>query len=266
MALDVRTEFIVKHPFVIICGCLFLILVSIAIGNCSWTYTKHMDEHYRMKLFPEEKLKLTSVSNLLNEGMSHVYTEVATRNNLFVTEYLNNHVQVKEFFLDRLTDRKPAAKLVGSTRCVQKDDQIHFLGKVLFGANNDGPQPSVGFLRNDVISQNDRLIVPLTGTYRMYSSFHHRFNCSLPERQTNADEVPLVRHAMYRFNIRLGHDQEVASTNQDHIYCKCTAFVDFQTEISTLVELLAGDEISVKLNDCSLLIHSEANYFGLSLI
>ncbi|KAH3814530.1 hypothetical protein DPMN_143032 [Dreissena polymorpha] len=140
------------------------------------------------------------------------------------------------------------------------------MAKVLFGANNEGLYPSHGFLTNGVLFQNGRLIVPLTGTYLIYSSIHHRLQCSLSREQVSAEEEHLVRHAMYRFNIRLGHDQEVASTHQDHIDCNCSAFVDFQTEISTLVELWAGDEISVKLNDCSLHMHSESNYFGLRLI
>ncbi|KAH3814488.1 uncharacterized protein LOC127834935 [Dreissena polymorpha] len=262
MVLNIRKECIVKHQYVF----LFLTLVSLAIIICSWTNKKHIDEHNRTCPIAEINLQCTTLSNFLHEEISQTYAEINSHNHLFVKEYLNNHVPIKKFVIEQLTDRKPAAKLVGRTRCLRNGNQIQSMGKVLFGAINDGNHPSLGFLRNGVFLQNGRLIVPLTGTYLIYSSFHHRLQCSLPKGQTNADETPLVRHVIYRFNIRLGQDQEVASTSRDHIYCNCADFVDVQTEISTLVELRAGDEISVKLNDCSLLLYSDANFFGLRLI
>ncbi|KAH3776029.1 hypothetical protein DPMN_177440 [Dreissena polymorpha] len=92
------------------------------------------------------------------------------------------------------------------------EDQILSMGKVLFCAIKEGPHPSLGFLRHGVLPQNGRLILPLTGTYLIYSSFHHRLQCSLSGKHATADETPLARHAMYRFNIRLGIDQELATT------------------------------------------------------
>ncbi|KAH3776030.1 hypothetical protein DPMN_177441, partial [Dreissena polymorpha] len=55
----------------------------------------------------------------IQQEISQTYAEIKKRNALFVADYLNNHVPVKEFFLDTFKDRTPAAKFVGSESCVR---------------------------------------------------------------------------------------------------------------------------------------------------
>ncbi|XP_052217038.1 tumor necrosis factor ligand superfamily member 15-like isoform X4 [Dreissena polymorpha] len=166
---------------------------------------------------------------------------------------------------------KPAAKLVGSIKSnqqgmVKKNDTLDKMKTVLDWFHDRELDYTTGFMRYGVRYQNGRLIVPLTGTYNIYSFLSLTENndfANVPVQITNRTEV---KHSIYKYNVKLGKDIELASSLQTHRRASNLYFNAFSSQISLLVQLEAGDEISVKLSDLSLTSYPSDNYFGLHMI
>nr|ABZ89640.1 tumor necrosis factor-like protein [Dreissena rostriformis bugensis] len=166
---------------------------------------------------------------------------------------------------------KPAAKRVGSltykqTGTVQMHDTPKKMVTVDAWFHGRDLDYTSGFMRYGVRYQNGRLIVPLTGTYNIYSFLSLTENYDSPEERVQDRNTTLVAHAMYKYNVKLGQDVELASSVQTHRQSTNRNFNAFSSHISTLVQLEAGDEISVKISDISLTSYPGDNFFGIHMI
>ncbi|KAH3784531.1 hypothetical protein DPMN_162488 [Dreissena polymorpha] len=110
---------------------------------------------------------------------------------------------------------------------------------------------TTGFLRYGVRYQKGRLIVPLTGTYNIYSflSLTESNDYSPVHTSVESTNETLVKNAMYKYNVRIGKDVELASSLQTHRTSNGRNCNAFSSQIATLVQVEAGGEISVKISD-----------------
>ncbi|XP_052217039.1 uncharacterized protein LOC127834939 [Dreissena polymorpha] len=168
---------------------------------------------------------------------------------------------------------KPAAKLVGqhSSKHIGTDktrDKPGAMKTVMSWFSNRDLDYTTGFMRYGIRYQNGRLIVPLTGTYNIYSFLSLTENNDSPEvrnENENANNT-LVKHVMYKYNVKLAHEVELASSVQTHRLSTNRNFNAFSSQISTLVQLEAGDEISVKVSNIALMSYPGDNFFGVHMI
>lgn len=122
---------------------------------------------------------------------------------------------------------------------------------------------TTGYLRYGVQYQCGRLLVPVTGKYFVYS------HLELYE-DTNGiktlEKRPL-KHGMYRFNVNdINIEEEVVSKTYSHEISTNVHFSYYSSYVSCLVNLHAGEEISVKISDISMLRDRDENFFGVHLI
>ncbi|XP_052232356.1 tumor necrosis factor ligand superfamily member 15-like [Dreissena polymorpha] len=162
---------------------------------------------------------------------------------------------------------KPAAKLVGQISNPKLEPQRKEMETVVAWFHGRDLDYTTGYMRYGVRYQNGRLIVPLTGTYNIYSFLSLTENNDSPEyHSVKSTNETLVKHAMYKYNVKIGEDVELASSLQTHRQSTGRNFNAFSSQISTLVQLEAGDEISVKISDITLTSYPGDNFFGLHMI
>lgn len=122
---------------------------------------------------------------------------------------------------------------------------------------------TTGYLRYGVQYQNGRLIIPVSGKYFVHS--HIEFYEDTNDNET-LKQKPL-KHGMYRFNVRdFSQEEEIISKTYSHEVSTNVHFSYYSSYISCLVNLHAGEEISVKISDISMLRDRDENFFGVHLI
>lgn len=124
-----------------------------------------------------------------------------------------------------------------------------------------------GFERNGVKYTNGRLVVPVSGTYFIYSfvDFQESFDSSTGEPPASSTKKPIIL-GIYKFNILEEEEIELVSDMQTHTVSNNKYFDSFNSYVSVLADLKAGDEISVKVSDLTYLKYTRSSYFGLNLI
>lgn len=124
-----------------------------------------------------------------------------------------------------------------------------------------------GFVRYGIRYRNGRLVVPVSGTYFIYS-FVDLFEQCIPNtgKPNVRDASTPIKHGIYRFNILEENETEIMSNVQPHTLSSNNYFNSYSSYVSSLAELKAGDEISVKVSNITYLRYTENNYFGLNLI
>ncbi|KAH3814495.1 hypothetical protein DPMN_142996 [Dreissena polymorpha] len=176
-------------------------------------------------------------------------------------------IELKNDYLSSIPDMKPAAKLVGQISYPKLGPQRKEMEAVIAWYHGRELDYTTGFMRYGVRYQNGRLIVPLTGTYNIYSFLSLTENDDSPDVPFDTSRnATLVKHAMYKYNVKLGKDVELVSSIQTHRESTNRNFNAFSSQISTLVQLEAGDEISVKISDILLISYPGDNFFGLHMI
>lgn len=124
-----------------------------------------------------------------------------------------------------------------------------------------------GFKRYGVQYINGRLVVPVSGTYFIYSfvDFFEPFDPSTREPPVSNTKKP-VGLGIYKFNILEEEEIELVSDIKPHKLSDNKYFNSHSSYVSVLANLKAGDEISVKVSDLRYLKYTRNNYFGLNLI
>ncbi|KAH3814548.1 uncharacterized protein LOC127836355 [Dreissena polymorpha] len=212
---------------------------------------------------------VSTLKNLLEKEIKIVYAQTRTQDNIDTKKYFEENVKIelKNDYLATIPDMKPAAKLVGLlTSSFTKDFTPNKMETVLAWFNGRDLDYTTGFMRYGMRYQNGRLIVPLTGTYNIYSFLSLTENSDTPEDRVQHANEMLIRHSMYKYNVKLGHDVELASSIQTRRQSANRNFNAFSSHISTLVQLEAGDEVSVKISDISLTSYPGDNFFGIHMI
>lgn len=124
-----------------------------------------------------------------------------------------------------------------------------------------------GFARYGIRYRNGRLVVPTSGTYFIYSFLDFYEQCGPESGKPNIkDASKSIKHGMYKFNILDENETEIISNLQPHTISSNIYFNRYSSYVSSLAELKAGDEISVKVSNITYLRYTDNNYFGLNLI
>lgn len=126
---------------------------------------------------------------------------------------------------------------------------------------------SSGFLQYGVRYRNGRLVVPVSGTYFLYSfiDFFEETDPSTGKPEIQDSSKP-IKHAIYKFNILDEQDTELVSNVQSHTVPNNRYYNSYSSYVSTLAKLKAGDELSVHVSNLIYLIYTKDNFFGLNLV
>ncbi|XP_053388881.1 uncharacterized protein LOC123554533 isoform X1 [Mercenaria mercenaria] len=120
---------------------------------------------------------------------------------------------------------------------------------------------------NGIRYRNGRLVVPVDGTYFVHSFFELLEPCDPSTGRPNVkDPTKPIKHGVFKFNIFDKEEIEVVSNVQPHAVSQSNHFNLYNSYVSSLVELKAGDELSVKISNITYLKYTPDNYFGVHLI
>lgn len=179
-----------------------------------------------------------------------------------------NNVRLQNLLEKYFIEMKPAAKLTGKdqteTREGDKEAEMTPIrewchGRELYDTN--------GFERYGVRYRNGRLVVPVSGTYFVYSMVDLFEPLGHSSGQPDIlDSSKPLRHAIYKFSVNDIAETEVISSVQPHTVSSNKYFNSYSSYISSLVELKSGDELSVKVSNLTYLRYTRDNTFGTYLI
>ncbi|XP_052785093.1 uncharacterized protein LOC128220654 [Mya arenaria] len=257
---------------------IWLLLVLITVLCIVWTMpdSKQTNAQTEICLQNDDKsVQCGETASLLHalfeKGISSAYDEAEKREKIQTEKYihdaLKHDVQLMTDYKNALWNMKPSAKLVGT-----RAEQGHVLGNTTMATvtswrHDKDLYYTTGFQRYGIRFQNGRLIVPVSGTYYIYSFL------GLTDRRLTDEGIAVepnnmheIKHAMHKYNVLDTVDMEIASNLQSRKNASHGYFYYYASQIATLAKLRAGDEISVKLSDVTLLKHTGNNYFGLHLI
>ncbi|WAR27687.1 hypothetical protein MAR_013391 [Mya arenaria] len=256
----------------------FYISIAIVILCIVWTIpdSKQIDADTEICLQHENKIMkcgetISVLHDVFEKAILSAYAaaekQEKNQTEKYIQDALKHDVQLMTDYKNTLWDMKPSAKLVGN-----REQQKHVSGNaamttVTCWRHDKDLYYTTGFQRYGIRFQNGRLIVPVSGTYHIYSFL------GLTERGVTDEGIPVksnntqeIIHTMHKYNVLDTADIEIASNVQSRKNASRGNFNYYTSQIVTLVKLRAGDEISVRINDEALLQHTENNYFGLHLI
>ncbi|WAR27699.1 hypothetical protein MAR_013403 [Mya arenaria] len=270
------TDILLKRLTIV--SVLLLLIVLITVLCIVWTMpdSKQIDANTNICLkHNNNNVQCGETTELLHalfeKEILSAYIEAETREKnqtkTYIEDALKHDVKLMSDYKNTLWDMKPSAKLVGIH---EKQDHIsgnNSMTTVTCWRHDKDLYYTTGFQRYGIRFQNGRLIVPVSGTYYIYSFL------GLTERRLTDEGIPLesnnmheIKHAMHKYNVLDTVDMEIASNLQSRKNASRGYFNYYASQISTLAKLHAGDEISIKLSDVTLLKHTGNNYFGLHLI
>ncbi|XP_060573812.1 tumor necrosis factor ligand superfamily member 15-like [Ruditapes philippinarum] len=165
-------------------------------------------------------------------------------------------------------EMKPSAKVTGKEQPVNtKNKKVEEMTPIRVWRHGRELFDTSGFLRYGVRYRNGRLVVPVSGTYFIYSyvDLFEEFN-DIPGKPNIKNATKPIKHALYKFNILDEAETEIVTNIQPHVVSRNRYYNSYSSFVSSLVSLKAGDEISVKISDISYIRYTRNNYFGLNLI
>lgn len=179
-----------------------------------------------------------------------------------------NRVRLAAIYEKYFWEMKPSAKLTGKELGDTKYyDRALDMTPISVWRHGRELHDTSGFLRYGVRYRNGRLVVPVPGTYFIYSfvDFYEECNRSNGNVDGKKSHTP-IKHAIFKFNIIDEEETEIVTNVQPQTVSSNKFFNSYNSYVSTLAELKAGDELSVKVSNISLLRYTTNNYFGLNLI
>lgn len=123
---------------------------------------------------------------------------------------------------------------------------------------------SGGFLRYGMQYQNGRLVVPVSGMYFIHSYIELYELCG--DVNNTEEEKQEIKHAVYKFSIMDDKETEIVAKTYSHKTSSNKEFVYYTSYVSIIDHLNAGNEVSVKVSDMSLLKYPDENFFGVTLL
>ncbi|XP_052217053.1 uncharacterized protein LOC127834952 isoform X2 [Dreissena polymorpha] len=191
----------------------FLLIVLVTVVIIVWTMpdlkAKDGNTHICLKIDSDVKCSETTstLKCLLEKEIAQVYKETAELDTKDTKDYFSS------------LDKKKSGELE----------------TVVSWFNGRELDYTTGFMRYGVRYQNGRLIVPLTGTYNIYSFLSLTEDIDPTEIRDKNTNATLIKHAMYKFNVKQEHDVELALCMQTHRRPTNRNFNAFSSHISTLV-------------------------------
>ncbi|XP_053403943.1 tumor necrosis factor ligand superfamily member 15-like [Mercenaria mercenaria] len=207
--------------------------------------------------------------NYLEKAIAKEYAKVKREDTLRQQKYLNeNRVRLMEIYDKYHWEMKPAAKLTGKDQPKPRiSDSNAEMIPVRVWRHGRELHDTSGFERYGVRYRNGRLVIPVSGTYFIYSYVDLFEPCDPSSGKPKVDNVSIpVKHGIFKFNILDAGESEVVSSVQPHTISSNRYFNSYSSYVSTLAELKAGDEISVKVSNITYLKYTRDNYFGLNLV
>ncbi|XP_060597843.1 tumor necrosis factor ligand superfamily member 15-like isoform X6 [Ruditapes philippinarum] len=163
-------------------------------------------------------------------------------------------------------EAKPAARLKRTNPDITTDIKVAEMAPIRDWMYDKDPLSTSSFLRNGVRYRNGRLVVPVDGTYFLYSLIDFFEPCDHSTGKPSIEDLKKpIKHALFKFNIDTA-ESEITSNIQPHHISKNKFYNSYSSYVSTIVSLKAGDEISVKVSNITYLQYTKDNSFGLYLI
>ncbi|XP_053403947.1 tumor necrosis factor ligand superfamily member 15-like [Mercenaria mercenaria] len=218
-------------------------------------------------------LKCDTTADLLHDYLERTistkYDEIKKQDEKRQQEYLDkNRVRLMSIYDKTFWEMKPAAKLTGKEQPdARKSDEGAEMTPVREWRHGRELYDTSGFERYGIRYRNGRLVVPVDGTYFVYSFVDLFEQCDPSTGKPNVkDTSKPIKHGIFKFNILDEVENEIISSIQPHQISSNKYFNSYGSYVSSLANLKAGDEISVKVSNITYLKYTRQNYFGLNLI
>ncbi|XP_053403949.1 uncharacterized protein LOC123554727 isoform X2 [Mercenaria mercenaria] len=244
-----------KLKYAVIIVLVSLVVCLTAVLALVWTMPDLQDNAQMCLPSEDGVLKCDTTGDLLHvyleRTISTKYEEIKTKDIKRRQEYLdNNRDRLLNIYGKVFWEMKPAAKLTGKEqpdarkRADEGAEMIPIrewkLVKELSNAS--------GFERYGIRYRNGRLVVPVDGTYFVYSFVNLFEQCDPSTGKPDVkDTSKPIKHGIYKFNILEEVDTEIISSVQPHQISSNKRFNSYDSYVSSFASLKAGDEISVKL-------------------
>nr|AGI44583.1 tumor necrosis factor [Ruditapes philippinarum] len=218
-------------------------------------------------------LKCGSTVDLLHDYLEREiatkYDEVKRQNQ----KKQENHLKEVSARLMNIYDKsfwemKPAAKLTGKEQPdLRKTDSNADMVPIREWRNGRELYDTKGFIRYGIRYRNGRLVVPVDGTYFIYSNIDFFESCNPSSGLPDIKDINKpIKHGIFKFNILEGEENELVSNVQPHTISTNRYYNSYSSYVSSLAELKAGDELSVKVSNITYIRYTRDNYFGVNLI
>ncbi|XP_053403843.1 tumor necrosis factor ligand superfamily member 15-like isoform X2 [Mercenaria mercenaria] len=218
-------------------------------------------------------IKCGSTADRLHEYLERTiakkYDEIKTKDVKRQQEYMDKNIDhLKSTFDKAFLEMKPAAKLTGKDQpSIRKNDIGIEMTPVREWRHGRELYDTSGFERYGIRYRNGRLVVPVDGMYFIYSYVDLFESCNPSTGMPNVkDTTKPIQHGIFKFNILDGEEMELVSNVQPHKVSSNRYFNFYSSYVSSLVELKAGDELSVKVSNLTYLRYTAENSFGVNLI
>ncbi|XP_053404003.1 uncharacterized protein LOC123554542 isoform X2 [Mercenaria mercenaria] len=185
------------------------------------------------------------LQRIISSKYDEVHKKEEDRQHKFLDE---NRVRLMSIYNKAYWEMKPAAKLTGIK---QPDLRSNDIGAemVPIRAWRHGRElyDMDGFERYGIRYRNGRLVVPVSGTYLVYSFLDMFDPCNPSTGTPNINgRSKAIKHGIFKFNILDGEETEIVSSVQPHQVSSNRIFNSYSSYVSSLANLKAGDELSVK--------------------
>jgi hypothetical protein len=123
------------------------------------------------------------------------------------------------------------------------------------------------YTKHGIRYRNGRLVVPVDGTYFIYSNLDFFEECIPSSGIPNIKDINNpIKHGIFKFNILEGEEKELVTNVQPHTISTNRYYNSYNSYVSSLAELKAGDELSVKVSNITYIRYTKDNTFGVNLI
>lgn len=209
------------------------------------------------------------LQHYLDKAIEQEYTRAKKDDERRQQEFLNkNRVRLMAVYDKTYWEMKPAAKVTGKELPEPRQEDVGVeMTPIRVWRNGRELHDSGGFRRVGVRYRNGRLVVPVSGTYFIYSfvDFFEKCESSTSARDgKHADRT--IKHGIFKFNILDEEEREIVTNVQPHTISGNGYYNSFNSYVSTLAQLKAGDELSVKVSNITYLRYTRNNFFGLNLV
>ncbi|XP_053404020.1 uncharacterized protein LOC128558506 [Mercenaria mercenaria] len=123
------------------------------------------------------------------------------------------------------------------------------------------------FERYAIQYSDGRLIAPVDGTYFIHSFVELFEPCDPSTGKPNIkDPTKPIKHSIFKLSIHDKEEMELVADVQPHMVSSNKHFNYYSSYVSSLADLKAGDELSVKVSNITYLKYARNNYFGMNFI
>ncbi|XP_060597861.1 tumor necrosis factor-like [Ruditapes philippinarum] len=215
---------------------------------------------------------LNHLRDYLDKSIDNAYNEIRHNDRKQQQRDLDeNRARLLHITDQSFWEARPAIRLEGKEQHIavkaEKDKDTEMVSIREWLHNREEINVTNAFSQNRVRYRNGRIVVPVDGTYFLYSLLDFLEVCDPSTGKPNirASHKP-IKHALYKFNILEMAEIEIVSNLQPHQVSENKYYNSYSSYVSTVARLKAGDEISVKVSNISYLQYTKDNSFGLYLI